>query len=60
MSIDTHVDADPASCRATAQWLDGVARAGAGAADGVVGARNVEFSWVDVYDLVDVRVARTR
>ncbi|MCD2187793.1 hypothetical protein [Actinomycetospora soli] len=40
MPIDTHVDADPASCRTTAQWLDGVARAGATSADEVVGARN--------------------
>ena len=43
MPIDTHVHADPASCRATAQWLDRVARAGAGAAEGVVGARNASF-----------------
>ncbi|WP_433803007.1 hypothetical protein [Actinomycetospora sp. CA-084318] len=40
MPIDTHVDADPASCRGTAQWLDGVARAGATSAEEVVGARN--------------------
>jgi hypothetical protein len=43
MPIDTHVDADPASCRNTARWLDGVSRAGEGAADEVVGARNASF-----------------
>lgn len=43
MPIDTHVDADPASCRTTAQWLDGVSRAGETSADEVVGARNDSF-----------------